>query len=353
MHKNRSAACAAEQGVRFYMENFLKTLSLLLIYMLILVHFSASADELSERNNIMWSVQEAFENRNFVKLEALSNKYDNEDKRTGSGAQKASLFDDGIYNAFKSNKGASENHIKKVVNVTKKWTIDYSGSSLSHILYARALYEHAYFFRGRGYSNTVSENEWKEFKKYSLLSANYLKKRKDIASLNTRWHVMMINIGRDLKWPIKIMNSIASEGLEINPNDDRIYYWQLEALLPKWGGSSEQVDDFINRVAKATEKSRGMELYARLYSAAEERQYHTQLFRKSKVEWEIMRKGLIDWNRRYPVAWNKNIFAYFSCMAGDKVTAKSLFSDIGDIPILRIWGPNGKKVFSWCKSWAL
>ena len=99
---------------------YLKNVLSLQILILMLLHFTASADEPSERNVVIQSAQSAFENKDFLKLENLSNKYDEDDKRTGSGAQKASLFDDGIYNAFKSDKGSSEDHIRNVVSITKK-----------------------------------------------------------------------------------------------------------------------------------------------------------------------------------------------------------------------------------------
>lgn len=330
----------------------MRKLFLALVSLLALTHLPVHADESAERAKVVQTTIAAFNSGNFNTLEDLSKKYSTQDKRTKSGAQKISLFDDGISEAIAPPNGTTEEHVKKAVSLTAEWAKENPTAPLAHILHASALLEYAYFFRGTGYANTVSPSGWQGFKKYSRLAAKYLEDHKDIASKDTGWHVTMINIGRSLSFPRKQVMLIASDGLAKNPDDDRLYYKELESLLPKWGGSTEQVDLFINNAAKNTAKSRGMELYARLYSAAEESQFQERLFVDSKIEWKKMKQGLEDWNRRYPTAWNKNIFGYLACLAGDKDITKKNIVEIASDPILFIWGTNGAETYNQCKSWA-
>lgn len=330
----------------------MRKLFLALVSLLALTHLPVHADESAERAKVVQATRTAFDSSDFKRLENLSKQYSTQDKRTRSGAQKISLFDDGITQAIVPPNGTTEEHVKKAVSLTAQWAKENPTTPLAHILHARALFGYAYFFRGTGYANTVSPSGWQEFEKYSRLAAKYLEDHKNIASKDTGWHVTMINIGRGLSFPRKQVMLFASDGLAKNPDDDRLYYMQLESLLPKWGGSAELVDQFINNAAKNTAKSRGMELYARLYSATEQNQFQERLFVDSKIEWKKMKRGLEDWNRRYPTVWNKNIFGYFACLAGDKDITRKNIVEIASDPILFIWGTNGAETYNQCKSWA-
>lgn len=331
----------------------MRKLYLALVSLLVLTNLPVHADESAERAKVVQETKVAFDSGNFQMLEYLSKQYSEQDKRTGSGAQKISLFDDGITQAIVPPSGTTDEHVKKAVTLTAQWAEKNSTTPLAHILHARALLGYASFFRGTGFANTVSPSGWEGFEKYSRLAAKYLEDHKNIASKDTGWHVTMINVGRGLSFPREQIKLIASDGLAKNPDDDRLYYMQLESLLPKWGGSAEQVDQFINHVAKNTAKSRGMELYARLYSATEQSQFQGRLFVDSKIEWKKMKQGLGDWDRKYPTAWNKNIFGYLACLASDKDMTRKNIDEIALDPILFIWGTNGAETYSRCKIWVM
>lgn len=331
----------------------MRKLLLALVSLIVLTHLPVHADESTERAEVVQATRAAFKSGNFKVLEDLSKHYSEQDKRTRSGAQKISLFDDGITQAIVPPSGTTDEDVKKVVALTAQWAKKNPTRPLAHILHARALFGYAYFYRGTGFADTVSPTGWAGFKKYSNLAAKYLEDHKNIASKDTGWHVTMINVGRGLSLPREQVRLIASDGLVKNPDDDRLYYYQLEPLLPKWGGSAEEVDQFINDVANSTAKSRGMELYARLYSAAEESQFQGRLFVDSRIEWKKMKQGLEDWGRKYPTAWNKNIFGHLACLAGDKDMTRKNINEVALDPILFIWGTNGAETYNRCKSWAL
>lgn len=331
----------------------MRKLFLALVSLLALTHLPVHADESAERAKVVEATKAAFNSENLKLLEDLSKQYSEKYKKTGSGTQTISLFDDGITQAILPPGSTTEEHVKKAVALTAQWAKKNPTTPLAHILHARALLGYATFFRGTGYANTVSPSGWVGFEKYSRLAAKYLEDHKDVASKDTGWHVTMINVSRGLSYSREQVNLIASDGLAKNPDDFRLYRLQLESLLPKWGGSAEQVDQFINNVAKNSAKSNGMELYARLYSAAEQNQFQGRLFEDSMIEWKKMKQGLEDWGRKYPTTWNKNIFGYLACLAGDKDMTRKNIDGISKNPILLIWGTNGAETYNQCKNWAL
>ena len=145
---------------------------------------------------------------------------------------------------------------------------------------------------------------------------------------------------------------VVSDGLARNPDDFRLYHYTLVYLLPKWRGSDSEVGAFIDSAARSTFERHGLEIYARLYSAAAQDQYKHRLFADSPVSWPKMKQGLEDWTSRFPTIWNLNIYAYFACLAKDKAATKVLLEKIGSARILDIWEPNSQVMLSTCQQFA-
>ena len=183
-------------------------------------------------------------------------------------------------------------------------------------------------------------------------AARYLLEHQTIASQTTSWHATMIVLGRDEGWALQDMARIFEDGIAREPADYRLYAYMSDALLPKWRGNAQLLDAFIRDVAKRAPTAYGMELYARLYSGAGEEQYHRLMYSQSLVDWSLMKAGFQAWTSHFPTAWNKNIFAYHACIAGDKPAAKALLDEIAGRPEWEIWTPNAQVTFDACVRWA-
>jgi|GEM_PF-4887309 len=315
---------------------------------------SGTSNELSVRAEIRWQTSSAFKIENFKELEKLAKAYSEQDERTPSGAQKISLFEDGLKLALSpARNGRTEEYCFQMEEKTRKWIANYPESPWAHLAYSMALVEHADFLRGTGYADTVPKEAWKSYYKYLNLANDYLDKNKSVAANDLGWYEMKIVIGKSLGWDQKQIDLLVDEAFSKKTNDNRIYFAVAEYLLPKWHGDAEQLDQFINYVVSRTEKQSGMELYARLYSAASTDQYGNQLFTQSKASWKKMKEGLDDWLKRYPETWNVNIYAHFACIAGDKEKAQELMKIIGDKPELTVWDSHGEEGFRYCRDWAL
>jgi len=214
------------------------------------------------------------------------------------------------------------------------------------------LLEHGWSYRGGGYNKQVPPQAWADFDKYVRLAAEYLAAHSDVAFADSRAHQTLINIGRAAGWDRDKLWSLAQAGIKKDPENDGLYLAVLTSLLPKWNGSPAQVDRFIAQVVERTRKERGMELYARLYSAAAAQEFEHRLLSDSGAEWPKMMAGFRDLQARYPSAWNLNRFAYFACLAQDKPTTLDLLEQIGPKPQLNRWGTNASRTYETCKRWA-
>jgi hypothetical protein len=149
-----------------------------------------------------------------------------------------------------------------------------------------------------------------------------------------------------------VIRRLFDAGLKRNAADFRLYRNALEYFLPKWHGSAEAVDSFITNAVERAPPEYGLELYARLYSGTGESQFGRRLYVDSMIDWGRMKQGLNLWVKRFPTSWNKNIYAYHACIAGDKSLAKELLADIGDQPEWEIWQPGARSMFDSCTRWA-
>jgi len=331
----------------------MKSLLALILFVLQLTASAGEmADELVERRATTDKAADALLDGNFPELERQVKLYMIADRRSSSGAFKIEQFDDGISEAMTFSGQDADVNYSEMISMTKAWVAEHPASPLAHVLHARALLAYAYHFRGGGYANTVPPLAWASFEKYSKEAAEVLVKSQGVASAYTGWHATMINAARSLGWPRDVVMKVVSDGLARNPDDFRLYHYTLVYLLPKWRGSDSEVGAFIDSAARSTFERHGLEIYARLYSAAAQDQYKHRLFADSPVSWPKMKQGLEDWTSRFPTIWNLNIYAYFACLAKDKAATKVLLEKIGSARILDIWEPNSQVMLSTCQQFA-
>lgn len=78
-------------------------------------------------------------------------------------------------------------------------------------------------------------------------------------------------------------------------------------------------------------------MYARIYWAAAQDQFHENLFAQSSASWDRMRAGFDDVIARYPDQWNLQNYASFACEANDEETLKKLFERIREPSLDEAW----------------
>jgi hypothetical protein len=307
------------------------------------------ADEQQERDAVRDAVTKAWTAGDYETLERLHTQYsDFLHERTSSGASKMGILTDVF---FYEGQADSDAEFKRNIARTERWAQLHPNSPFAYVVHALALMSFASHARGGGYADTVTPQGWADFHKYNQRAIKYLVEHQAVASRTTSWHATMIILGERESRPHEALNRLFEDGIALNPADFRLYQFMEDTLLPKWHGSAQQLDVFIRDVSRRAPAAYGMELYARLYSAAGEAQYEAALYTGSLVEWSLMKVGLQAWVIHFPTLWNKNIFAYHACLAGDKPTTKRLLDEIAGSPEWNIWGSNPPITFNACVRW--
>jgi hypothetical protein len=236
--------------------------------------------------------------------------------------------------------------------LTQKWANDNPQSILAQLLYAKALEAHAWAKRGGGYANTVSPEGWEGFRKYLGLAVTHLKRTEVLASQDSSWNVLMLDLGRALSWDRAELQGIYDSGVTKNPDNDALHSAMLTALLPKWGGDLNSVDEFVKSAVSRLPKEKGLIVYARLYALVSDIELKSALFTNSRVSWQTMKAGFDEMVARYPHFDNRNMYANFACMARDRETLKEQLALIGNDYVKKFWGNGNAQVFEDCKRFA-
>jgi hypothetical protein len=247
---------------------------------------------------------------------------------------------------------ASEGYHQHLVALTARWARDHPGSPLAHQLHLQARLAMAWWHRGTGYANTVSPDAWKRFRGEIDAAIAHLTTHAEVALQDGHGYVQAVALGRAAGWDIDRLLALVDTGLRRTPDDIGLHRAMLHSLLPKWGGSAELVDRYINWAAEQAGPERGGHLYAVLYASAADNAFSHRLFADTRASWARMNDGWRTIVERFPSRSNINRHAYLACIARDKAVLRPLLERVGDDPVLEVWGANAAPTLDGCRRWA-
>lgn len=285
-------------------------------------------------------------------LQRLNQDLHQHDRRDPDGSSRLIAYRVAVSDTFAGRKDVPDAYFVAQDTYSLALAQQFPQSPLVHVLHAQSLLSHAWSYRGTGLAHTVPPAAWADFERLVQRSAQYLARHAEVAFRTSDAHAVMIAIGRASGWPPDRLWALAQEGLKLNPQDDDLYFRVLTSLLPKWGGSAQGVDRFINEVVERTRATRGEEMYARLYAWAAQQQFQHGVFKDSGVQWARMKTGFDHWVSRYPDVGVRNRYAYFACMAQDKAAMLDQMEHIGSGVDLAAWAPNANRTLETCRRWA-
>jgi len=217
---------------------------------------------------------------------------------------------------------------------TADWRRRVKGSVFADLVEAMVFADWAYAARGTGGADTISGQNMALYAYRAEMAAAALSELKDRAAEYPLWYALSMDVGvdqaTDKEKTKELLRPLFDQGVKIAPNYRPLYGRMLRILMPRWFGSYEEVDQFINAIYAQTAPVRGYERYAELYSMyARAEGDDLDLFRDTPAFWSGMRSGFNGLVKRYPASdVILNSFANFACRAGDKTEYNRLRDDI-------------------------
>lgn len=287
----------------------------------------------SERAAFQNEVRNLFRLENFDELESMARDLRENKSRFSGGYLKLPTF----YNALCIPETSSETSYRDLFDRIGRWEARFPGSVTARVVEGETWLNYAWFARGNGYADTVSELGWSLFKQRAQKAYEVLGQPPAGGDCPERYN-QLLTVALALGWDRDAYEKVFDEAVAFDPSYYPFYLKKVVYLLPRWYGNDGEWQKFADDAVKLAPTSEGMAVYTRITLATFE-QGEWNSFGGAGVSWPKMRQGFRDLERQYPGSrWNLNLFAMFAAIADDSDTASELFAKIGDDPDLEVFG---------------
>jgi len=272
-------------------------------------------------NRIACAAQRAFERGDFATLDAMfRGKNVIGDLPSGGSTYGAAVsgLDDLIeYGGMQ---------ITDLLRLTADWRDVRPDSPLPGVMEAMIFEDWAWSARGTGAANSVSTQAWAVFAARTEMAAVSLRQSASQGRSTPLWYWLSISIGLDQSLTSDQLRAIFDEGSARFPGYLPLYRAMLRVLMPRWGGSYQKVDEFINAIYAKTWPTEGTRMYTQLYWAYGLMEGDdVNIFTDAQAEWTFMKPGFKQLLAGYPRSdYVLNAYADFACRAEDKAQYEAL-----------------------------
>ena len=274
----------------------------------------------------------AYNNESYVLIESALNCLMNS-KTTFTSGKPGSVATYWFYRNEMHAPGADETDELRI----RTWKKTIKNSPYANFAELRLLYSQAWNARGTKYANDTSEDQFKRFEEKLLFTEQAILSEKNQLKDTAISYNLLMAVSLDAQGAKTSPATVFEAGVSKWPNYYDFYEVFLTRLVPKWGGSWEQVDAFISYWSKKLQHREKNSIYARLYYNVH---FHNQVNPHStKVDWNRLKPSLISLYTRYPVKTHYEIAASYACIFTDYSFYKQLTS-INKVASSKAWLPG-------------
>ena len=249
----------------------------------------------------------------FEQLEADLSKVLDDRKQLPDGRLAYSVVMLGVDNMI-SYGDQQENLLKQI----RRWSDRIPRSRHASIVEALYWRGYAWYARGSGYANAVSEKGWELYRERTALAVRALEEGREYAGVNPFWQSVNIYLAWDQNRPLAEIWALYADAVRRDPWFPSSYFAMAYRMTPRWGGNIVEYRKFVEDAVKRTTATDGATMYARLYAVYADTEYYDQKFADLGIPWSKMKTGFEDLIARYPTPRNVNLYARFACQANDK-----------------------------------
>lgn len=229
------------------------------------------------------------------------------------------------------------------------WRSAVPGSVFADFAEARWKYAAAWNARGAGYAGSVSEEAWELFGKYLGEADAILLAAKQGLMDTPLWYQLQLAIALDTTRVRADRDEVFREAVKRWPVYYDFYTARMSRLTPRWGGSWEEIEAFIDYWSQQQQALEGKSFYARLYIDLIGSQGLT--LNEPMIDWARMIESLSDLVSRRPDPVLFNVRASLACYARDKAAFEDAMNDIPPGALQPEYWAAGSGIEA-CKLWA-
>ena len=255
-------------------------------------------------------------------FDELASRYRASQERTASGTWKLSM----LYNAIDAESFAQRDpHWKDLEDLADAWLTREANSPTAVVLNARILYQHAWSWRGSGYSGSVPAQNRQLYEQLIERARGVLDERPNVAQQDPEWDTLRIAIAREQGADSNEILAMAERALTRWPCFYAIHNSAVRALLPRWGGSRQDIQAYVRLAVEHSRAREGTQAYARIYYYVARTATGDVLDELNHLgaKWPPLQQSLTEILQKYPSSFNRDIARYMASFAGDAVAYRA------------------------------
>ena len=220
---------------------------------------------------------------------------------------------------------------KNRIELLTRWKDENPNSVTARISLAQAYHYWAWFARGDGYINTVSERDYALMKERLQIAEKELWEATGLKERCPELADSILSIAVVNRWAPEKFDELFEKAVKAEPNFINYYLAKSDALKPKWGGSEIEWQRFVDSIPSkvlALGSNEGDMIYFAV--VADKLDDHTFSNNWAMISKDRIKKGFADMEKKFtPSKYRLNQFAYISTVTRDLESARAAFERIG------------------------
>lgn len=219
------------------------------------------------------------------------------------------------------------------------WVATRPASVTARMALGRQWNLYAWKARGHGWSDDVNDESRRLFVERLEKARVILEETALMPDTTPAVYFTLLGLARSQDWDEARTDDLLKRALAFEPDYLQYYETRATGLLPRWGGSDEEVARFAASSADARTDGRGDEVYARIaWSLLWAYEGEKRSPFDAGFSWPRARAGLGKVLARQPqsTAWLSR-GAKLALAAGDKETARQMFTALGGRADPAVW----------------
>jgi hypothetical protein len=276
---------------------------------------AAAADEFSVRAGLKSEAARLLESGDMVAYDRRATELRSTRERTPAGIWKLSLFYKGPDNWPAAQPDAPI--WTQIESSTEAYLRERPDSPSAIIAHARLLVSHAWAQRGSGWGRDLSNAQRRGFDTFLERAREVLDQHREAGLVDPEWYALRIQVMNGQNFDKAAILALAREALDHESTYQPLEYVTANALLPKWGGSTEQLQQFIALAIAKSSAVEGNQAYARImFNIARADPKPVAALAQIGAQWPMLRASLAQIAAAYPDPWNRNAERAMACLLG-------------------------------------
>lgn len=298
--------------------------------------------------NFQREILNDFRSANYDAIDRKADQVRREKERFTGGYWKISIVYDvltKIYDEEFETEELWQKHLAKI----KDWKKKSPDSITARIVLAESYTAYGWFARGRGFSNTVKENDRRDLNERLDLAYNELLEAEKLKDKCPEWYDAMLFLAMAQNWDGEEYDRLLDEAVAFEPDYYYYYYAKAENSSPRWGGVKGDMEEFAVRVGAIDSKEQNILYY--LYASDLYNSYFSELKNPQNISWDKAKQGYKELEKKYGTDKKRlNQYAFIAAAQEDMPEAYNAFKKIGGD-----WDDEvfSEKRFNEIRSWAI